>query len=162
LSHVANSEVLVFGYDAPATSNRKSPNLTIVGIPQPNVTARYRFFSDRRQEPCQRWRQLGIDEEPHAVRLSDKDGMVEILGGVLKAGADVLPLQVRVVGKNLILRRSGSEHLKNVLDPYAHVTNARPPPALSGLDGDSRLRGCCCHMTIIRPASMIGKSGVIQ
>jgi hypothetical protein len=53
------------------------------GIPQPNVATRYRFFADRRQEPCQRWRQLGIDEEPHFIRLSDEDRMVEILGGVL-------------------------------------------------------------------------------
>ena len=44
---------------------------------------RYRFIADRRQEPCQRWWQLGIDEEPHFIRLSDEDRMVEILGGIL-------------------------------------------------------------------------------
>jgi len=103
LSHVANREVFVFRHDAPAASNRKPPNLSVIGIPQPNVATRYRFFSDRRQEPCQRWWQLGIDEEPHAVCLSDKDGMVEILGGVLKAGADIFSFQVRVVSKNLVL-----------------------------------------------------------
>jgi hypothetical protein len=103
LSHVANREVLVFRDDAPTASDRKPPNLSVVGIPEPNVTTRYRFFSDRRQEPCQRWWQLGIDEEPHAVRLSDEDGMVEILGGVLEAGADIFSFQVRVVSKNLIL-----------------------------------------------------------
>ena len=45
----------------------------------------------------------GIDEEPHFIRLSDEDRMVEILGGVLEARADVLPLQIKVVSKNLIL-----------------------------------------------------------
>lgn len=81
--HVANREVFVFRHDAPAASNRKPPNLSVVGIPQPNVATRYRFFADRRQDPCQRWRQLGIDEEPHFICLSDEDRMVEILGGVL-------------------------------------------------------------------------------
>jgi hypothetical protein len=103
LSHVANSKVLVFGHDAPAAGKRKSPNLTIVGIPRTNLAAGCRFFAERPQEPCQRWWQLGIDEEPHAVRLSDEDGMVEILGGVLEAGADIFSFQVRVVSKNLIL-----------------------------------------------------------
>ena len=51
----------------------------------------------------QRWWQLGIDEEPHFIRLSDEDRMVEILGGVLEARANILPLQIRVVSKNLIL-----------------------------------------------------------
>lgn len=83
--------------------NRKLPNLSVIGIPQPHVTTRYRFFTDRRQEPCQRWRQLRVHEEPHVISLSDEDGMVEILGGVLQTRADVLPLQIRVVSKNLIL-----------------------------------------------------------
>jgi hypothetical protein len=56
-----------------------------------------------RSESNRRWRQLGIDEKPHFIRLSDEDRMVEILGGVLEARADVLPLQIRVVSKNLIL-----------------------------------------------------------
>jgi len=59
------------------------------------------------------------------------------LGGVLKARADVFPFQVRVVGKNLILRRPGSEHFKNVFDANAHVANAWSSPAFSGFDGDS-------------------------
>jgi hypothetical protein len=77
------SEVFVFRHDAPATSNRKLSILSVVGIPQSTVATRYRFFADRRREPCQRWRHLGIDEEPHFIRLSDEDRMVEILGGVL-------------------------------------------------------------------------------
>lgn len=89
--------------DASAAGNRTPPNLSVVSISQPNVATSYRFFADRRREPCQRWRQLGIDEEPHFIRLSDEDRMVEILGGVLEARADVLPLQIRVVSKNLIL-----------------------------------------------------------
>ena len=95
LCHVANREVFVFRHDAPAASNRKPPNLSVIGIPQPNVATRYRFFADHRQKPCQRWRQLRSDEEPHFIRLSDEDRMVEILGGVLQACADVLPLARR-------------------------------------------------------------------
>lgn len=101
--HVANREVLIFRHDAPAASNRKPPNLSIVCISQPNVTTRNRFFAERPQKLCQRRRQLGVDEEPHVVRLSDEDRMVEILGGVLEARADVFPLQIRVARKNLIL-----------------------------------------------------------
>jgi hypothetical protein len=44
---------------------------------------RHRFFTERRQKTCQRRRQLGADEEPHDISLSDEDRMVEILGGVL-------------------------------------------------------------------------------
>ena len=55
------------------------------------------------RRPRQRWRQLRFDEETHAIRLSDEDGMVEILGGVLEAGADIFSFQIRVVSKNLIL-----------------------------------------------------------
>ena len=103
LSHVANREVLVFRDDAPTTSDRKPPNLFVVGIPQTNLATGSRFFAERPQKSCQRWRQLSIDEETHAIRLSDEDGMVEILGGVLEAGADIFSFQVRVVSKNLIL-----------------------------------------------------------
>ena len=77
------SEVFVFRHDAPATSNSKLSILSVVGIQQSNVATRYRFFADHRQKPCQRWRQLRSDEEPHFIRLSDEDRMVEILGGVL-------------------------------------------------------------------------------
>jgi len=51
-SHVANREVIVFRHDAPAASYRESPNLSVVCIPQPNVTTRYRFFAERPQKPC--------------------------------------------------------------------------------------------------------------
>ena len=37
------------------------------------------------------------------ARLTDEDGMVERLGRVLKARADVLPLRIRIVSRNLIL-----------------------------------------------------------
>jgi hypothetical protein len=107
--------------------------------------------------------ELSNDVCPERLQpLSDEDRVVEILGGVLEARADVFPLQIRVVRKNLILCCPGSEHFKNVLDPNTHVANARSPPAFSGLNGDSRLSGCCCHHPIIRPVEVIGKSCVIQ
>jgi hypothetical protein len=101
--HVAKREVFVFRHDAPAASDRKPPNLSVVGISQTNLATGSRFLAERPQKPCQRWRQLRVDEETHAIRLSDEDGMVEILGGVLEAGADIFSFQVRVVSKNLIL-----------------------------------------------------------
>jgi hypothetical protein len=36
-------------------------------------------------------------------RFFDEGGMVEILGGILEARADVFPLQIGGVSKNLIL-----------------------------------------------------------
>lgn len=81
--HVANREVLIFRHDAPTASNRRPPNLSVVCIPQPNVTTCYRFFAERPQKLSQRRWQLGVDEEPHVIRLSDEDRMVEILGGAL-------------------------------------------------------------------------------
>jgi len=103
LRHVTKREVFVFCHDAPAASDREPPNLAVVGISQANLATGSRLFAERPQKLCQRWRQLGIDEETHAIRLTDEDGMVEILGGVLKAGADIFSFQVRVVSKNLIL-----------------------------------------------------------
>jgi hypothetical protein len=38
------------------------------------------------------------------------------------------------------------------------VANAWSAAAFSGLDRNSRLRGCCCHTAIIRPVGLVGKS----
>jgi hypothetical protein len=80
---VANREVFIFRHDAPAASNRKPPNLSVIGIPQPNVATRYGFFAERCEKPCQRGWQLGVNEAPHVIRLSDEHRMVEVLGGIL-------------------------------------------------------------------------------
>ena len=65
------------------------------------------------------------------------DGVVEILSCVLEARADVVSLQVRIVGENLVFRLPGRKHFQNVLEPDSHVANARTAAALAGLDGDS-------------------------
>jgi hypothetical protein len=46
---VANREVFVFRHGAPTAGYREPPNLSVVGIPQPDVATRHRFFTERRQ-----------------------------------------------------------------------------------------------------------------
>jgi hypothetical protein len=65
--------------------------------------------------------------------------MVDILGGIFEACSDVLPLQIRVVGEDLIFARPGSEHLENVFDTDPHVADAWSPAAFSRINGNSRL-----------------------
>ena len=79
--------------------------------------------------------------------------MIEILSGILEACADVFPLQIRVVGEDLLFRRSCREHFQNIFDSDSHTANAWSAPALSGLDRNPRLKGCCCHDTV-RPVGL--------
>lgn len=80
------------------------------------------------------------------ISAADDDGMVKVAGRILQASADVVLLEVWVVGEDLFLRRSSREHFQNVFDPDSHVANARTTTTLTGFDRDSRLKECVCHV----------------
>jgi hypothetical protein len=60
--------------------------------------------------------------------------MIEILSGILEACADIFPLQIGVVGENLLFCRSCREHFQDIFDTDSHAANAWSAAALSGLD----------------------------
>ena len=155
---MANREVFIFRHDAPVASNREPPDLAIVGISQSDVSAAAASSPSvlgNRARDGGNWASTR-----NRTSSAYEDGMIEILRGILEARADIFPLQVRVVGEDLILCRPGGEHVENVLHADAHVANTRPAPAFSGLDCDSRPRGCRCHADLIRPVGVTGTSRV--
>jgi len=63
--------------------------------------------------------------------------MIALLGGKLQGGGDVLSFQVRILCQDLIMTRSGCQQLEDILDAHPQPTDAGPPAALLGTDGDA-------------------------
>lgn len=80
-------------------------------------------------------RELGIDQKTHSGY--PQDTVVELFGGVLQGGADVLFLQIRVVLQDLGMTGASGQQVEDIRDPDAHATDAGAPAALMGVDGDT-------------------------
>lgn len=57
--------------------------------------------------------------------------MINLGGGVLKTGSNVLGFEVRIILKNLGFGRAAGQHVQNILDANAHTPNARAAAALA-------------------------------
>jgi len=63
--------------------------------------------------------------------------VVVLLGGILEGCRDVARLEIRVVRKDLLAARSGSQEVKDVLDSDAKAAEAGPTAALVGIHRDA-------------------------
>lgn len=63
--------------------------------------------------------------------------MVNFLGRVLEAGSNVLGLEVRKVFEDFCLGHPRRQQVEHILHADAHASDARPPTALLGIEGDS-------------------------
>lgn len=73
--------------------------------------------------------------------------MVFTVGGVAKAGEDIVFSQIREVGEDFLVAHARSKVRQHVVDRDAHASNTGLPTALAGLDGDDVL---IIHGGIIR------------
>ena len=60
--------------------------------------------------------------------------MVDLLGGVFKAGPNVVGCQVGIVLEDFVFRNSSGQEIEHVLDADAETANARTPAALLRVD----------------------------
>ena len=63
--------------------------------------------------------------------------MVHLAGRVFDRCKNILPLEERVVFKDFLKGCSCAEEVENIRDAEALAPNARTPPALARLDGDT-------------------------
>jgi len=66
-----------------------------------------------------------------------KQDVVVLRGGKFQAGSQVVRLKERIIGQNFLPARTMRQQLKNVFYPHAIASDAGPPAALAGLNGDS-------------------------
>ena len=63
--------------------------------------------------------------------------MIGLFGCVGQGGTDVFGLKVWIVGKDIRLADTGREQVEHILDADPHTTDAWPPAALVGVEGDA-------------------------
>ena len=64
------------------------------------------------------------------------DWMIQITCRISDACADILPLQIREVGQNLLILRAPSEHIQTLLHSNSHSPHAWPSSTLRRIDSD--------------------------
>ena len=60
--------------------------------------------------------------------------MISLSGRVFDSSEDVLALQIRMIFEDFFNRSSRAEEVQNVGDWNPHSANARPAPALCGIE----------------------------
>ena len=85
--------------------------------------------------------------------------MIQFLRGVFEARANVIRFEIRIVFENLRLGHPGGQEVEHVLDANAHPTNARPPAALVGIEGDTFRK---LHVRYVAPWVAFRKQGFIR
>ena len=63
--------------------------------------------------------------------------MIGLMRRVLNGRENVFPLQVRIVGKDLVIRSAGAQKFEDVRHPNPQTANAWTATAFAGLDGDT-------------------------
>lgn len=63
--------------------------------------------------------------------------MIQLRRCVLKAGLDVLRLQIGIIGQDFHLRNSCRQQVQNIPDADAHPPDARAAAALPGIESNS-------------------------
>jgi len=66
-----------------------------------------------------------------------KNRVIRFGGRVVKTSHNILRFQIRIVFENFRLRNSGSQHVKHVLDPHAHATDAGTTATLAWVECDT-------------------------
>lgn len=61
------------------------------------------------------------------------------VGSITETGDDVLPGQVGEIVENFLLRHTGRQVRKHIIDSDSHASNAGPSSALARLDSDNVL-----------------------
>jgi hypothetical protein len=63
--------------------------------------------------------------------------MAELRGGVGQSSADVVCLEVWIIGEDGFVRDTAGEQFQDIGDADAHAADARATVALGGIDGDA-------------------------
>lgn len=74
---------------------------------------------------------MAIEHQPEKSRSNHNHSVINLGGGVLKTGSNVLGFEVRIILKNLGFGRAAGQHVQNILDANAHTPNARAATALA-------------------------------
>ncbi len=78
------------------------------------------------QKTGHRRRQLGIDKEPHTVGFLAclQDGVIDLRGGKLQTGPDVLRLEEWIILEDFRLDHAGPKQIEHIFDPQPVSPNA--------------------------------------
>jgi len=83
--------------------------------------------------------------------------VIRLSGGVRNGRENVISLEARVIGKNLLVCRTVGEQFEHVTNTNPHAADARLAAALAGLDRDS-LKRYGCHDRILLAFEARGQS----
>lgn len=81
-----------------------------------------------------------VEEQPYRARSSRdryQNGLALQVRGVCKAGPDIVGLQVRKIGQNLVLAHATGEVLEHILDRDAQTPDTGLAAPFPRLDGDA-------------------------
>jgi len=88
------------------------------------------------QSGCECGWQLRVDKQAHDSG-GNQDGVIQIARGVSNTSADVLDLEIGVVGEDFLFGHTRGKHVQHILDADSHAADARSSTTLVGIDGDA-------------------------
>ncbi len=80
---------------------------------------------------------MSIIKRTKALARADKDRMIDLIGGILKARPDVGCFQESAIGKNFIDRCTACQHVQHVFHAQPVAANTRAPAALVRFESDT-------------------------
>lgn len=99
----------------------------------------------------ERRRKLRVDQEPQSSHA--KDDVIALVRRVFEGGRDILRFQHRVILKDFLMARSGSQQIEDGPHPDTQTPEARAAAALLWIDGDAVSLGhVCFSLSRVSPA----------
>ena len=130
-----NREILVFRDDDGRHACRVLANGLVRCRSKSTVGDVLGAMAERRKLPRERGRELSVDEE--AQLRAPQDRMIVLPCGEFQNSRDVLGFQVRVVGKDLLVRRTRGEQIQDILHTNPKTANRRTTATNVRADRDS-------------------------
>ena len=82
--------------------------------------------------------EVGVDKEAHARSIcTNENGVVNLGGSILDAGADIGILEEIIIGQDVCHACAAGQHVENVLYAQPVMTNARPSATLLRIEGNT-------------------------
>jgi len=136
LHRCATGKILAFGHDRRLAFVRFVPDDAIYCLLATDVNNMPDGVTLRVKEGTECREKLSIHEKVQGSRAL-KYRMVRLDCRIFKGSLDVFKLEIGIVPEDSLLRNSGSQKIKNVLDAYSHSSNTRAAPTLLGINRDA-------------------------